>query len=763
MSNAQVAVLGMRGQVVPDRRSAASRPQTVRLVAFGVLGVYAAARWSSLLTGGTHGRLIGILGLALMLAAGRPVIAVRSRLLAALFTALILVAAFPVAGVPLHWVLHFRLAVMANAIGQGLSGLPQALIPYTGFDPWVRLDIVLGGAVLLFDAALLLAFAPREMDDLRRAGAALPLVALIAVPSTLEHPKYPYLDGLVLFLFLAGFLFADRVSSSRATSALGICFLAGVAAMLVAPALAPRKPWLNYEALANSLAPKALETFNWSQNYGPIDWPRRGRTVLEIKAAHPEYWKAEDLDVFDGRAWTQGIVPGQVPAPAVSSLATWSQTIQVTVRGMKTSDIIGAGLSSAPAHVSQPVVPGFSPGTWVTGSELQSGESYSVRVYTPQPTPAQLNSEGSGYAGLPPGYRTVLLPPGTPPGFTTAAQIVFPVFHSGAAIQNVVGIPVVPGNALLDASVYAGVYRLAQRLARASATPYAFVLAVERLLSHGYTYDENPPVSRYPLEGFLFSSKRGYCQQFAGAMALLLRMGGVPARVAVGFTDGHQDLATGKWLVSDLDAHAWVEVWFPRFGWVRFDPTPSADPALAGIPATAGGLAGLGGSSAVRASKRPDRAAALGSHATGAGRGRGSSGLGVKEVAPALALVLALVALALMATRPLDSVPALVSELERGMARSGRPLSPDATLVQLEARLGESSQAAEYARSLRLVRFAGADTLPSPAQRRALRRELALGLGPLGWLRAWWALPPRRRRRLGRHERGDHAAVPPEA
>src|SRR5947208_15506633 len=65
-------------------------------------------------------------------------------------------------------------------------------------------------------------------------------------------------------------------------------------------------------------------------------------------------------------------------------------------------------------------------------------------------------------------------------------------------------------------------------------------------------------------------------------MAVLLRMGGVPARVSVGFTQGRQLGSTNHWLVSDVDAHAWVEAWFPHYGWVRFDPTPPADPALGG-------------------------------------------------------------------------------------------------------------------------------------------------------------------------------------
>ena len=113
-------------------------------------------------------------------------------------------------------------------------------------------------------------------------------------------------------------------------------------------------------------------------------------------------------------------------------------------------------------------------------------------------------------------------------------------------------------------------------------TPARYVKRCSRYLGHGYTYTETPPPSIYPLVSFLLKDKVGYCQQFAGAMALLLRMGGVPARVATGFTTGQYDRSRHEYVVSDLDAHAWVEAWFPTYGWVRFDPTPGTAPARGG-------------------------------------------------------------------------------------------------------------------------------------------------------------------------------------
>ncbi len=167
--------------------------------------------------------------------------------------------------------------------------------------------------------------------------------------------------------------------------------------------------------------------------------------------------------------------------------------------------------------------------------------------------------------------------------------ITFPLFHSH-------GHPTVPHGPLLATSgavasveigisPYAQAYALARRLAAHARTPYAFVMRVRNFLSqaHGYSYTQNPPRRQYPLESFLFSDKEGYCQQFSGAMALLLRMGGIPARVAAGFTPGTYDKDTRRWVVTDIDAHAWVEAWFPSYGWVRFDATPKTAPARGGL------------------------------------------------------------------------------------------------------------------------------------------------------------------------------------
>ena len=107
-------------------------------------------------------------------------------------------------------------------------------------------------------------------------------------------------------------------------------------------------------------------------------------------------------------------------------------------------------------------------------------------------------------------------------------------------------------------------------------TPYEYVEAVENYLGNDFAYSERPPASARTLDGFLFDAKIGFCQQFSGAEALLLRMGGVPARVATGFSPGGFSKRKQAWIVRDTDAHSWVEAWFDQTGWVTYDPTPAA-------------------------------------------------------------------------------------------------------------------------------------------------------------------------------------------
>ncbi len=744
-TGAEVSVLGPRRWAV-HRETAVRRAErpVVRLATFAALALYGVLRWETLMRPAPVSRLLGMLGLALVLAGLGAALSERHRALAIALAVVAVVAMFPIAGVPLSWVRHVRLEVGANAIGQGLTALPNVLVPYLGINPWVRVVVILGAGVLLLDAALLAAFAPRSLGDLRRAGAALPLVALAVVPTTLVKPHLPYVQGLILFALLTAFMWAEHAPTRDGATALAVVGIAGLGGLIAAPRIDPHHAWVNYEALAGSLAPGHVAAFDWSQRYGPLNWPQDNQEVLEVQAAHSDYWKAENLDFFDGRAWTAANVGAPVPVPDVepAARARWSQTIQVTIRGMRTTDLIAAGSASNPVDVAEGALPGISAGTWLAGAPLHPGDTYRVRTYSPRPTAAQLQSAGTDYPQqLLPGYLVLTVPGGfvSKVGAVPPGNVYIPPFGGREAI--VYGPTSQNAATALEASPYARAYALARRLAGHAATPYAFVESVLGYLSHGFTYDQTTPARKYPLESFLFKTKHGYCQQFAGAMALLLRMGGVPARVAVGFTPGTYDGATHEWVVDDIDAHAWVEAWFPGYGWVRFDPTPSVAPARGGHRQTSSGQGHGSGNST-------SGAHGLTGPGTGVSHPRSVGGSSL-PVLPAIAVALGVLGLALLVVRTLGRRPAggdgeLLAELERAWRRCGRPVADGVTLVALEQRLRSSPDAAAYVRAIRIERYGAAGDPPSSAQRRALRAQLAFGLGPVGRLRALWALPPRR-------------------
>src|SRR6185295_9106063 len=135
---------------------------------------------------------------------------------------------------------------------------------------------------------------------------------------------------------------------------------------------------------------------------------------------------------------------------------------------------------------------------------------------------------------------------------------------------------------------------LATSIRQTSQSPFDYTQKVLQRVQQGAEYNEAPPPARYPLASFLFDTKQGYCQQFSGTMALMLRMGGVPARVASGFSPGSYNRDRKEYVVRDTDAHSWVEAYFPKIGWVTFDPTPSASPATSQLDdvSASGGAAG---------------------------------------------------------------------------------------------------------------------------------------------------------------------------
>ena len=129
----------------------------------------------------------------------------------------------------------------------------------------------------------------------------------------------------------------------------------------------------------------------------------------------------------------------------------------------------------------------------------------------------------------------------------------------------------------LPNSVPERVLALARNLTSTAPTPYDRARAIEAYLRQiPYTLDvPAPPPGRDPVDFFLFDLKKGYCDYYATAMVVLSRAAGLPARFVIGYSSGAYDSEQGYYVVTGNNAHAWAEVYFPKLGWVEFEPTAS--------------------------------------------------------------------------------------------------------------------------------------------------------------------------------------------
>jgi hypothetical protein len=253
-------------------------------------------------------------------------------------------------------------------------------------------------------------------------------------------------------------------------------------------------------------------------------------------------------------------------------------------------------------------------------------------------------------------------------------------------------------------------------------------------------------------------------------MALMLRMLGIPSRVSTGFSTGGRDPESNNFLVDDTDAHDWVEVFFPRIGWVTFEPTPAASPAAtqlddnalgvtkSPVPVEKSGGPGFPQTTGVDAPRPKPVASSSGAPGADGSGPDPALLLGGAAAAASLAAIVAY-AYRIRRRRRLDAdqlVRAELSELDRALERIGSPLPPGATLLRTQDLLNRLAgpPAASYAAALmdRRYRHPGAAP-PRAPERRALRRALIAAAGRRSTLRVLWAIPPGGP--IPRTERGD--------
>ncbi|HEV7495488.1 transglutaminaseTgpA domain-containing protein [Baekduia sp.] len=730
-------------------RGAASRSEawTLRLATFAALGLFGGAHWAGIVRPGAGGDLLGLFLIALaagiVAAAAGEVLTTRGRRIAAM-SAIVLAALaliLLVAGVPLWYLRPDRWDTLSVNIANAIATLPELRMPYRGTDPWVRTVLISGGGVLLLAGAIL-ALAPRP-----KTFAATLCLGVLYVVAIIEHrPSHPYLDGILFSLLLGAMLWGERLSSREAPAAATIGVVAVLGSALLAPHLDSPRPWVDYEALAEALQGGKTTTFTWNHSYGPLNWPRDGLEIARVRARGDLYLKTANLEDFDGREWRQakGVLSGGADTQFARRHPNWTQTIHVTVKGLKSRQFLVAGTTTVVNRSSKDVVPA-TPGTFqVSGKPLRRGDSYDAVVYVPTPGTVELHSAGVDYPYYVIRQLAVELPsqPGIGP-----VEVHFAPWGSNAAsvARAASGFGIIDADQALSASPYAREYALAQELSGATTDPYDYVRKVIARVQRDARYTEAPPSPGRlePLDAFLFRDHAGYCQYFAGATALLLRMGGVPARVVAGFSPGSRDGATH--VIRDLDAHSWVEAYFPRLGWVTFDPTPGDSPARSQQTDTVS-VASTAPKPKGRAASTGDRLSDPRAGGAAAAAGGGGIGLGAWLVlgGVALALVAGAAMMAVRRRRQLArSGDPELEELRLALQRSGRGILPELTLAKVEGMLRGSDGASGYVASLRVARYGAGGPSPTPRQRRALRRELAAGLGLGGRIRALWALPPR--------------------
>jgi len=696
---------------------------------------------------------------------------------------------------PRHWDELFA------GLAGGLQTLGTVRLPYASADPWPRIVLELFGTELLIVAGLLTFWPRLAVEPDIRAPLAVPdrgypfvalgvLIIVVATPVVSLGGPESLLLGLALAALSVCFLWLERMPLRPG---LGVAALLAIvlAGALPLAAMADRgEPWFDYRAFAESLGPDDPVRFSWTQSYGPIDWPRNGNEVMRVTSSEPLYWKARNLDVFDGTAWTVRDDPAENPrgdepfeADVPSNWHTrpaWRTKVDFSIRRVRTSDVFGAGTTISVDDSSRLVHAALSPGTWDAPSGLRRGDSYTVEVRVPKPSVNELEDGTSGVRERQDGMRTLVVPfkPGKRAPISiigsdedrpTEAVVNFAPFDGeGLAVANYPSVNRAEFrlDRVMKRSQYERTWELSERLREGTENAMDYIRAVDEYLHQPeFRYVERPQqpgVGVAPLDFFLNDSHEGYCQHFAGAMALLLRMGGLPARVATGFTPGGYSERHDAWIVRDTDAHAWVEVWFDAYGWVTLDPTPAGTPArsqvatLAAPPSSApitpdrgpGATADEGGSG-TQPSVRPELQVGPGDTTGSGAASEGSLGW-VRWLGLAVLILAALLILVLFLRRPRGRTPMdrAIAEVEDAMRRVGRPVTTGTTLGQLERRLGSHSpEVAAYFRSLASGRYGLVWVPPSREGRKALRRALASGLGFIGPVRAWWAMPPRFERR----------------
>jgi transglutaminase-like putative cysteine protease len=540
------------------------------IVAAGLLLVLLAATWSGLWAQAPQGQLalVALLGAAPALVRIAPVR--RAALWAALMA---LLAAVCVLGVavgagPVRVVRgdDDTWSALGDIIPEGLGNASSTPLPLLPDRPQalsaLLLLILCGGAALIAWQAIV---------------ARRPLAAIIATAAglayrwTLVPPERPVLTGAVALVVA---LIVFRLAGPRRPGAMpahGRAALLGGAIAALAILLsvggdATPTSWWNWRDWDFG-GGGAVSAINFRQSYGPLTYPDNPVVIARVEADEAIPLRAVTLESFDGLSFGQASSPQAVVATDggirlnPDRRGTGASVKQrITLRGVRTPWVLAGGRPITLGGIGRRVVTVLDDDSVRVEPSLAPATRYEVDTLVPKPRIRDL-IDAAPYGDVAPELLTVV------PGLG-AGPVRVPVWRNRE-----------PRSESLDFGQYDGVYRLSRRVIGDARTAYEAVNRIEAFVRGSpYRYDDQTPrpTGSPDLVDFLLVGKRGYCQQFAGAMALMLRMNGIPARVVVGFTSdaGRITPDTSSYEILDRDAHSWVEVQFPGHGWLPFDPTP---------------------------------------------------------------------------------------------------------------------------------------------------------------------------------------------
>jgi transglutaminase-like putative cysteine protease len=323
-----------------------------------------------------------------------------------------------------------------------------------------------------------------------------------------------------------------------------------------------------------NLQPSLISGFTDDVELGQIgEIKKSSAVVMRIKVqgnpllARSMHWRGIALTTFDGRRW---YTEGHEPVPLSEGFDGW-----IAVPHTATSD----------RHRSLPF-------EYTVMLEPLASDAIFVA-----PEPARVRGQffGGGLGGARPLRRAYLTVDKT-------GSLANP-FHNFSDLRYdaVSELPEIPPEVLRTSPqtyseairrLYLQLPKLDPRIGATAKTvtapatnPYDKARAIENYLrnNYGYTLDLSgtPPVD--PLAYFLFEKRAGHCEYFAAAMTVMMRTLGVPARYVNGFLPGEYNDVGEDYIIRASDAHSWVEVFFPGYGWMTFDPTPPSEDHPTGL------------------------------------------------------------------------------------------------------------------------------------------------------------------------------------